>query len=64
MDRVDGGDDGEGRYEGRRYFLLIFLLITSYFTLSFNFSPLSFLLFSFLLVDAHTPLTLASTPIQ
>ena len=43
MDRVDGGDDGEGRDEGRRYFPLIFLLVTSYFSL-FDFSPLSFLL--------------------
>ena len=42
-DRVDGGDDGRGRDEGRRYFLLIFLLVTSYFSLSFDFSPLSFL---------------------
>ena len=41
MDRVDGGDDG------RRYFLLIFLLVTSYFSLSFDFSPLSFLLLFF-----------------
>ena len=37
MDRVDGGDDGKGRYEGRRYFSLIFLLVTSYFSLSFDF---------------------------
>ena len=35
MDRVDGGDDGGGRDEGRRYFPLIFLLVTSYFSLSF-----------------------------
>ena len=42
--RVDGGDDGGGRDEGRRYFPLIFL-VTSYFSLSFDFSPLSFLLF-------------------
>ena len=45
MDTVDGGDDGGGRDEGRRYFPLIFLLLTSYFSLSFDFSPLSFLLF-------------------
>ena len=44
MDRVDGGDDGGGRDEGRRYFPLIFLLVTSYFSLSFDFSPLCFLL--------------------
>ena len=42
MDRVDGGDDGRGRDEGRRYFPLIFLLVTSYFSLSFEFSPLFF----------------------
>ena len=44
MNRVAGGDDGGGRDEGRRYFPLIFLLVTSYFSLSFYFSPLSFLL--------------------
>ena len=49
MDRVDGGDDGEGRDEGRRYFPLIFLLVTSYFSL-FDFSPLSFLLLLLLLL--------------
>ena len=38
MDRVDGG----GRDEGRRCFPLIFLLLSSYFSLSFDFSPLSF----------------------
>ena len=32
MDKVDGGDDG------RRYFPLIFLLVISYFSLSFIFS--------------------------
>ena len=42
MDRVDGGDDDGGRDEGRRYFPLIFLLVTFYFSLSFDFSPLSF----------------------
>ena len=42
MDRIDGEDDGRGRDEGRRYFSLIFLLVTSYFCLSFNFSPLFF----------------------
>ena len=47
MDRVDGRDDGGGRDEGRRYFPLIFLLVTSYFSLSFDFSPLSFLLLVF-----------------
>ena len=47
MDRVDGGYDSGGRDEGRRYFPLIFLLVTSYFSLSFDFSPLYFLLFSF-----------------
>ena len=47
MDRVDGGDDGGGRDDSRRYFPLIFLLVTSYFSLSFDFSPLSFLLFFF-----------------
>ena len=45
MDRVDGGDDGRGRDEGRRYFPLIFLLVTSYFSLSFDFSPLFFSFF-------------------
>ena len=45
MDRVDGEDDGgSGRDDGRTYFPLIFLLFTSYFSLSFDFSPLSFLL--------------------
>ena len=33
MDRIDGGDDGEGRDEGSRSFSLIFLLVTSYFSL-------------------------------
>ena len=47
MDRVDGRDDGGGRDEGRRYFPLIFLLVTSYFSLSFDFSPLSFVLLVF-----------------
>ena len=47
MDRVDGGDNGGGRDDGRRYFRLIFLLVTSYFSLSFYFSPLSFLLLFF-----------------
>ena len=42
MCRVDGGDDGGGRDEGRRYFPLIFLLVTS-----FDFSPLSFFLLFF-----------------
>ena len=38
MDRVDGRDDGGGgRDTGRRYFPLIFLLVTSYFSLSFDF---------------------------
>ena len=41
MGRVDGGDDGGGRDECRRYFSLIFLLVTSSFSLSFYFSPLS-----------------------
>ena len=45
MDRVDGEDDSGGRNEGRRYFPLIFLLVTSYFSLSFDFSPLSFLFY-------------------
>ena len=45
-DRVDGGDDGGGgRDDGRRYFPLIFLLFTSYFSLSFDISPLFFLTF-------------------
>ena len=44
MDKVDGGDNGGGKDDGRRYFPLIFLLFTSYFSLSFDFSPLSFLL--------------------
>ena len=47
MDTVDGGDDGGGRDDGRRYFPLIFLLFTSYFSLSFDFPPLSFLLLLF-----------------
>ena len=47
MDRVDGGDDGGGRDDGRRYFPLIFFLVTSYFSLSFDFYPLSFLLLFF-----------------
>ena len=34
MVRIDGRDDG------RRYFILIFLLFTSYFSLSSDFSPL------------------------
>ena len=42
MNRVDGGDHGGGRDEGRRYFPLIFLLVTSYFSLYFDFSPLYF----------------------
>ena len=38
MDRVGGRDDGgSGRDDGRRYFPLIFLLVTSYFSLSFDF---------------------------
>ena len=45
INRVDGRDDGGGRDEGRRCFPLIFLLVTSYFSLSFDFSPLSFLPF-------------------
>ena len=45
MDRVDGEDDSGGRNEGRRYFPLIFLLVTYYFSLSFDFSPLSFLFY-------------------
>ena len=46
MDRVGGRDDGgSGRNDGRRYFPLIFLLVTSDFSLSFDFSPLAFLLF-------------------
>ena len=46
MDRVGGRDDGgSGRDDGRRYFPLIFLLVTSDFSLSFDFSPLAFLLF-------------------
>ena len=49
MDRVDGGDDGGDRDEGRRYFPLIFLLVTSYLSISIDFSPLSLpLLFFFL----------------
>ena len=44
MDRVDGGYDGGGRDEGRRYFPLISLLITSCFSLSIEFSPLLFFL--------------------
>ena len=47
MDMVDGRDDGGGRDDGRRYFSLIFLLVTSYISLSFDFSPLPFLLFFF-----------------
>ena len=43
MDGVNGRDDGEGGTDdGRRYFSLIFLLFTSYFSLS-----LIFLLFFF-----------------
>ena len=43
MDMIDGGDDGGGgRDDGRRYFPLIFLLFTSYFSLSFDFFPLFF----------------------
>ena len=44
-DRVDGGDDGGGGKDdgGRRYSQLIFLLFTSYFSLSLIF----LLLFSF-----------------
>ena len=51
LDRVDGRDDGEGgRDDGRRFFPLIFLLFTSYFSLSLIFLPLIFFfLFSFLL---------------
>ena len=49
IDRVNGRDDGGGKDEGRRYFPLIFLLATSYFSLSFDFSPLSFLLLLFFL---------------
>ena len=46
MGRVDGKDDGGGgRDDGRRYFPLIFLLFTSYFSLSFEFCPLFFLTF-------------------
>ena len=46
MDRIDGRDDGGGvRDDDRRYFTLIFLLFTSSFSLSFDFSPLSFILF-------------------
>ena len=51
MDRVDGADDGRGRNEGRRYFPLIFLLVTSYFSLEF--SPLSFFLLFFFLKKKH-----------
>ena len=47
MDRVDGGDDSGGRDKGRRYSHLFFLLVTSYFSLSFDISPLSFFLFFF-----------------
>ena len=45
-DRVDGRDDNGGSRDdgGRRYFPLIFLLFTSYFSLSLIF----LLLFSFL----------------
>ena len=43
MDKVDGRDDGgNGRDDGRRYFPVIFLLVTSYFSLYFDFSPLFF----------------------
>ena len=43
MDRIDGGDDGGcGRDDSRRYLPLIFLLITSSFSPSFDFSPLFF----------------------
>ena len=46
MDRVDGRDDaGSGRDDDRRYFPLIFLLFTSYFSIS-----LIFLLFLFFLL--------------
>ena len=45
MDTVDCRDDGGGRDEGRRYFPLIFLLVTSYFSLSFDFSSLFLLTF-------------------
>ena len=51
MDRVDGGDDGGGRDDGRRYFRLIFLLVTSYFSLSFDFCPLYFLLLFFSIIS-------------
>ena len=49
MDRVEGGDDGGGRDDGRRFSHLFFLLVTSYFSLSFDFSPPSFLLLLFFL---------------
>ena len=52
MDRVDGGDDDDGgRDDGRRYFPLIFLLFTSYFSLSFDFSPFFFLFFKNILEE-------------
>ena len=44
MDRVDGGDDSGGRVEDVPTY---FLLVTSYFSLSFDFSPLSFFFFFF-----------------
>ena len=49
MDRVDGGGEG-GRDDGRRYFPLIFLLFTSYFSLSLIFLLFLFL-FSFLISE-------------
>ena len=54
MDRVDGGDDCGGRDDRRRYFPLIFLLVTSYFSLSFDFSSLSFLLLLFFITFQKT----------
>ena len=43
MDKVNGRDDGGGRDKGRRCSHLFFLLVTSYFSLSFDFSPLYFI---------------------
>ena len=49
MDRVDGRDDGKGgRDDGRRYFSLIFLLLTSYFSLSLLFHLFLFFSYFFL----------------
>ena len=51
MNSVDGGDDGRSRDNGRRYFPIIFLLVTSYFSLSFDFPLLSLLLLLFFVIS-------------